>query len=218
MPSITELETRIELLLAENQRLIKAQNQAQQQHEKEILQARQEVQKAQEIATSAQAAKANFLGSISHELYTPLNTILGLCQVLLGEQSLSKAQRETLLLIMQSGEYLLNLIKEILKSSDGESHQFDLQITPFDLDEILARLEEAQVKSEASTSEQLESKLATLPAEIQIALYNALIQYSLTNVELVCLKIANLDASIAEEIVQMAKDFDFKTLLNLLPK
>jgi signal transduction histidine kinase len=76
----------------------------------------------------------------------------------------------------------------------------------------------ARVADKHDRFSQLEARLVSLPKNIQGSLREALFQFSLSSVELVCQDIAEYDISLAQEIVGLAKEFDFKTILNLLPQ
>jgi PAS domain S-box-containing protein len=78
---------------------------------------------ARERAESANKAKTDFLSSISHELRTPMNSILGFSQLMADdpEQPLSEDQADSLNQILTSGHHLLQLINEMLDLAQIES-------------------------------------------------------------------------------------------------
>ncbi len=63
-----------------------------------------ELQKAKEIAESANRAKSEFLASMSHEFRTPLNGILGYTQILRNDKNLSEKQRKPINVISRTAE------------------------------------------------------------------------------------------------------------------
>ena len=79
-------------------------------------------QKAQ--AEAANRAKAEFLANMSHELRTPLNAIIGFSQ-LMGSQTFgplgSQKYRDYCGHILASGEYLLQVVSDILDMSRLEA-------------------------------------------------------------------------------------------------
>src|SRR6185312_10265696 len=74
-----------------------------------------ELESAKSAAEKANLAKSDFLSSMSHELRSPLNAILGFAQLLESSSPLPTAsQSENIAQILQAGWHLLKLINEIL--------------------------------------------------------------------------------------------------------
>ncbi len=95
---------------------------------------------AKEAAESASAAKSQFLAVISHELRTPINSIVGFCEVLNSEQSdsFSPADRASYLSsIIESARHLQNLINDILDATRLERGSFQLVEQDTDAAEIV---------------------------------------------------------------------------------
>jgi two-component system cell cycle sensor histidine kinase PleC len=85
-------------------------------------------------AEMANRAKAEFLANMSHELRTPLNAIIGFSQLMEGETfgALgSDKYRDYCAHILASGEYLLNVITDVLDMSRLESGRIRLQPEAF---------------------------------------------------------------------------------------
>jgi CheY-like chemotaxis protein/two-component sensor histidine kinase len=90
------------------------------------------------LAEKANLAKSDFLSSMSHELRSPLNAILGFAQLMdSGTPSPTPSQKESLDQILQAGWYLLELINEILDLSLIESGQLSLSPEAMSLAEVL---------------------------------------------------------------------------------
>ncbi len=79
-----------------------------------------ELQEAKQVAEAASLAKSEFLANISHELRTPMNAVLGMLELALGEQ-LSDAMRDYLETARESGKTLLFLLNDLLDFSRMEA-------------------------------------------------------------------------------------------------
>lgn len=83
------------------------------------------LQKALKEANTANEAKTAFLSTVSHDMRTPLNGILGLTELML-EQTEDKQIINDLMKLKNSGVYLLNLINDTLDVSRIESGKMEL--------------------------------------------------------------------------------------------
>jgi signal transduction histidine kinase/DNA-binding response OmpR family regulator len=83
-------------------------------------------------AEAANEAKSRFLATVSHEVRTPLNGILGMAD-LLASTPLTAEQASYLDAIRVSGASLSSLINEILDFSKIEAGKVELKPAPFDL-------------------------------------------------------------------------------------
>src|SRR5688500_2120299 len=88
----------------------------------------------------ANRAKSVFLANMSHEIRTPMNAILGFSQLMLRDQDLTPRQCQYLGTINRSGEHLLALINDILEMSKIEAGRTTLNLSTFDLCELLKDL------------------------------------------------------------------------------
>lgn len=97
-----------------------------------------ELELARKAAEKANQAKSDFLNNMSHELRSPLNTILGFAQLLdVAVPPPTPAQRDSIDHIQQAGWYLLDLIDEILGLSAAEAGAVPLSTEPVPLQEVL---------------------------------------------------------------------------------
>ena len=102
-----------------------------------------ELEKARAAAEKANLAKSDFLSSMSHELRSPLNAILGFAQLLeTAAPLLTPAQVANIDQILQAGWHLLRLINEILDLSAIESGKVSLSSEAVSLAELLSECED----------------------------------------------------------------------------
>ena len=103
-----------------------------------LLDKNSELEKARQVADKANLAKSEFLSSMSHELRSPLNAILGFAQLLESDTPPpSPAQKASVEQILHAGWYLLKLINEILDLSVVESGKLSLSVEPVSLAEVM---------------------------------------------------------------------------------
>ncbi|WP_421988593.1 response regulator [Roseococcus sp.] len=98
--------------------------------------AAREVQLAKEAAEAGERAKSDFLATMSHEIRTPMNTVIGMAR-LVQQTDLSAKQRNYLQKIDVSAKALLSIINDVLDYSKIEAGMLALDISEFDLDEVL---------------------------------------------------------------------------------
>jgi signal transduction histidine kinase/CheY-like chemotaxis protein len=91
---------------------------------------------ARERAEAASEAKSRFLATVSHEVRTPLNGILGLAE-LLRDAGLNAEQLSYVDAIRTSGTALASLIEEILDFSKIEAGKLELSQERFDLPSLV---------------------------------------------------------------------------------
>jgi PAS domain S-box-containing protein len=97
-----------------------------------------ELEAARTAADKANQAKSDFLSSMSHELRSPLNAILGFAQLMdSGQPAPTPAQAGSIEQILKAGWYLLELINEILDLALIESGRLSMSLEPVSLPEVL---------------------------------------------------------------------------------
>ena len=93
---------------------------------------------AKGTAEKANLAKSAFLSSMSHELRSPLNAILGFAQLMESDATpATPSQKSSIDEILRAGWYLLELINEILDLAQIESGKLSLSPEPTSLAEVI---------------------------------------------------------------------------------
>ncbi len=97
-----------------------------------------ELQSAKVVAEKANLAKSEFLSSMSHELRSPLNAILGFAQLMESDTSPPTiSQKRGIGQILHAGWYLLDLINEILDLALIESGKLSLSLESTSLASVM---------------------------------------------------------------------------------
>ncbi|QJD66376.1 response regulator [Xanthomonas campestris pv. badrii] len=96
----------------------------------------QELVRAKQAAEAAALAKGEFLATMSHEIRTPLNGIIPMLE-LIARGQLSLDQRDMLQTATGSSLQLLRIVDDILDYSKLEANKLELEITTFNLRELL---------------------------------------------------------------------------------
>jgi PAS domain S-box-containing protein len=98
-----------------------------------------QLESAKSVAEKANLAKSDFLSSMSHELRSPLNAILGFAQLMESSTPVpTPVQAARITQILQAGWHLLNLINEILDLAVIESGKVSLSLEPVSLVEVMS--------------------------------------------------------------------------------
>ena len=124
-----------------------------------------ELESAKSAAEKANLAKSDFLSSMSHELRSPLNAILGFAQLMeSASPTPTDSQKESIAQILQAGWHLLKLINEILDLSVIEAGRVSLSTEPVSLAEVMSECQamlepEAQQRGISMTFPQFESPI-----------------------------------------------------------
>jgi len=133
-----EANSRTEALLQQSQKMtVEMQTQGE-----ELQQINVELESAKSVAEKANLSKSEFLSSMSHELRSPLNAILGFAQLMESGSPLPTAtQKANIDQILKAGWYLLELINEILDLALIESGRLSLSLEPMSLVDVMLECE-----------------------------------------------------------------------------
>ncbi len=99
----------------------------------------EELIKARDLARQSAQMKEQFIASISHEMRTPMNAVLGMSNLVI-KTKLDDEQFNYISSIKQSSEILLGIINDILEISTLQNGKIDFEHKNFDLHELLGNL------------------------------------------------------------------------------
>jgi len=118
--------------------------------EEKLIEARQE-------ALAATVAKSQFLASMSHEVRTPMNGILGMAQLLVRPQLKDDKRLQYAQTIVNAGHTLLTLLNDILDLSKVEAGKLKLESIDFAVDTLMGDIFALFAGSASAKGLQLES-------------------------------------------------------------
>lgn len=101
-----------------------------------------ELRKKNLALLEANRVKSEFLATMSHELRTPLTAIIGFSELLMegvmGE--LNEEQKDSVREVLNNGANLLDMINNLLDLAKVDSGKMELNISKFDLKDLLMRV------------------------------------------------------------------------------
>lgn len=129
-----------------SERLWRTNNQLRQQNEELAMQRAQIESKNQELI-EAYRLKSEFIATISHELRTPMNAIMGFSQLLIRQypDPLSEQQLDMVKRIFDNSRNLLSMVNEVLDFSKIEANRLEIHPNDFQLSVlVLSTIQELQ--------------------------------------------------------------------------
>ena len=125
----------------------------------------QALEEAFRAAEHASQAKSDFLNSMSHDIRTPMNSIMGLTAIAGMHANDPDRVRECLGNITSASKHLLGLINEVLDMAKIESGSIDLAEEPFDLPESVENLITIMNPQIAAKKQELKVELINIKHE-----------------------------------------------------
>ncbi len=101
---------------------------------------RAELSRAHESASQASQAKSEFLAKMSHEIRSPMSAVLGYAEVLMRQEK-SPEKSRCLQAIKRNGEFLIEIINDILDLSKIEAGKLEINRDWIDLRQLIADVE-----------------------------------------------------------------------------
>jgi len=97
------------------------------------------LQRAREDAQTAHAARTQFVATVSHEVRTPLNAVLGMAD-LLRLTALTRKQKSYVQIMESSSNMLLSLLDNMIDFATLESGKLELKKDSFHVNDLLERV------------------------------------------------------------------------------
>ncbi|MEM9159271.1 MAG: response regulator [Verrucomicrobiota bacterium] len=140
-----------------------------------------DLESAVKEAECAARAKGRFLATMSHEIRTTLNGIMG-ASYMLANSELNEYERDFAKIIQQSGESLMTIINDILDYSKYESGELELESIPFPPNQLAEEcvnllkpiIDKNEVQFALAYSERIPNILIGDPGRIRQILLNLL--------------------------------------------
>jgi signal transduction histidine kinase/ActR/RegA family two-component response regulator len=134
---------------------------------------------AQEQAEMANDTKNRFLATISHEVRTPINAIIGFCDLAI-KADFNDDHQLHLKRVKDSSEHLLAMIKDVLDYSQIESGKMELKMASFDIYNLITSVVNAyyldasskNIKLTFSIADKIPKFLIGDPDALRQVLYN----------------------------------------------
>jgi len=98
------------------------------------------LQETMNLANSANEAKSRFLSNMSHEIRSPLNSIIGYSYILHNDPTIPEHRRQAIETLKRSGEHLSTLIEDILDIARIEAKKFEINYEPFNFHDFIEHL------------------------------------------------------------------------------
>ena len=99
-----------------------------------------ELQRAKEVAEAANNAKSRYLTGISHELRSPLNSILGYAQLLENDIDIPVEKQSKIAVIRRSSEHLADLIEGLLGISQIEAGRLHIHRNQVRINDLIDQI------------------------------------------------------------------------------
>jgi len=126
----------------------------------------EELRQAKAAAEMANSAKSQFLATMSHEIRNPMNGVMGMIELLQHTEQ-TQEQFEYAESAKRSGIELVHLLNDILDLSKIEADKIELELSNFDLGEVISDIINLQSFSAREKGVEL---TASIDAEVPTAL------------------------------------------------
>ena len=130
---------------------------------KESAQMNAQLKEERDKSIKAEKAKSYFFSSVSHDIRTPLNSIIGFSEMLQLGIDDPEEREKALDAIVTSAQTLLELINDVLDLSKLESGKMELHPVPTDVATLVGKVAASFEVAASRTSVQLQTKVEKMP-------------------------------------------------------
>ena len=109
--------------------------------------------------------KTTFLANVSHDVRTPMTSVIGMAELLL-DQEMEADQRSMVKSIRESGMFVTTLLNDLMDLSKVESGKLTISLTPTDLPSLLQEIERAFSPVAKTANLQLSVDSSGLPQDL----------------------------------------------------
>ena len=144
--------------------------------------AMERLREAKKSADLANSAKSAFLANVSHEVRTPLSTILGYVELLKSEELDEGSMKEFIDVIERNGHQVLRILDDVLDLAKVESGALEIQEVAFYVEELVrdmklvmgAKAQQKDLQFSIKVDSEMPKKLLSDPVRIKQVMINML--------------------------------------------
>ena len=141
-----------------------------------------EIRFARDEAIKANQLKSQFIANITHEIRTPLASIVGLSELIALENNLEADSKQSVDAIFESSKLLMGMVNEMLDFARLESGRVVLEIIEFNPHELMSNvvaltrrsIEEKGLELFVKIDENVPTKMSSDPAKLRQVVLNLL--------------------------------------------
>jgi two-component system, sensor histidine kinase len=132
------------------------------------LDASEEMQRVRRETLKLARTRSELLNNVSHEVRTPMNGVLGMSQVLMLDETLTREQRQAAEIVQVSAQSLQRLMEDVLDLQQIEQGLLRLDVVDFELRDVIQRAADAVVARARAKGLRLKHAVAeAVPAMLQ---------------------------------------------------
>lgn len=158
--------------------------------------------------------KSNFISKVSHELKTPMQSILGYTEILKEglQGELNFPQKLMVKQIREAGEQLLDLINQLLDFEITEKEEMSMLTKVFNIESVFNYL--SQIANPIATKKNIKLNFTLENKNIQLESNKEIVQKILLNIISNSIKFSNNNSTILISAKELQNEVEFKVIDN----